>query len=48
VIDSQRRRSYVGEPHKGNDNRSKRRSAADEPHDRASTPPARGPTPDNN
>jgi hypothetical protein len=36
------------EPHVGNDDRRERRPAADQPHGRAPTPPARGPTHNNN
>jgi hypothetical protein len=36
-----------GEPHDGNGNRRECRPAVDQPHSRAPTPPARGPTPDN-
>jgi hypothetical protein len=37
-----------GEPHKGNDDRHESRPTADQPRGRAPTPPARGPTRDNN
>jgi hypothetical protein len=37
-----------GEPREGNDNRRECRSAADQPHGRAPTPPARGLACDNN
>jgi hypothetical protein len=37
-----------GEPREGNGARRERRLAADQPHGRAPTPPARGPEPDNN
>jgi hypothetical protein len=36
-----------GDPHDGNDNHCERRPAAEQPHGRARTPPARGPTRDN-
>jgi hypothetical protein len=36
------------EPHEGNDNRREHRPAVDQPHGRAPTPPAHGPTRDNN
>jgi hypothetical protein len=35
-------------PQEGNSDRRERRPAADQPHDRAPTPPARGPARDNN
>jgi hypothetical protein len=37
-----------GEPREENGDRRERRLAADQPHDRAPTSPARGPAPDNN
>jgi hypothetical protein len=37
-----------GEPHEGNDNRRECHPAAEQPHGRAPTPPARGPAPHNN
>jgi hypothetical protein len=37
-----------GEPSEGNDDRRERRSAANQPHGRTPTPPARGPARDNN
>jgi hypothetical protein len=41
-------RTCTGGPHDGNDNRREHHPAANQLHDRAPTPPARGPARDNN